>query len=58
MRIQLDNYDLLTSFKIKLRLDNGEIKYHEFNSDIISDRTLEEIFNAIDGELEEIYNGK
>lgn len=58
MAIELEDYDLNVSFKIKLRLNNGEMKYHEFNSSILTDRQLDEIFNAIDGELEDIYGNE
>jgi len=51
----LQDYDLNVSFKIKLRLNNGEIKYHEFNAEILTDRMLDNVFEAIDGELEVIY---
>ena len=37
----LQDYDLNAVFKIKLRLNNGEIKYHEFDSSVISDGALE-----------------
>jgi hypothetical protein len=51
----LQDYDLNAVFKIKLRLNNGEIKYHEFDSSVISDGALESIFQNIDKELEMIY---
>ena len=51
----LQDYDLNAVFKIKLRLNNGEIKYHEFNADILTDRLLDNLFEAIDEKLEEIY---
>jgi len=55
MAIELEDYDLNAIFKIKLRLDNGEIKYHEFDSSVISDSALDSIFQNIDDELEKIY---
>lgn len=55
MSFELEDYDLDVSLKIKLRLNNGEIKYHKFDADLLDDRMLDNIFEAIDEELEKIY---
>ena len=54
-KFELEDYDLNAIFKIRLRLNNGDIKYHEFDSAILSDRLLDLVFESIDDELEKIY---
>ena len=54
-KFELEDYDLDVNFDITLRLNNGEVRKHKFKADILTDRLLDNIFEAIDGELEVMY---
>ena len=51
----MHDYDIDINIPVTLRLANGETKQLQLNSSVISDSTLDRIFQDIDQHLEDRY---
>ena len=58
-RVNMSNYDYDIDVNIPttVRLDNGNVLELKLNSDVISDSTLDKIFQDIDDFLEKEFQG-
>jgi len=54
----MHDYDIDINIPVTLRLANGETKQLQLNSSVISDSTLDRIFQDIDQHLEDRYGNQ